>query len=215
MSLEKQCNGTAFIPHNQRKDTAVIMGKLTQYYFPNRTGDLPPPLEAWTGFHAQTGGLQAIGNAKPSNPLDPGDPPGTPDGVLNRGPLDRDAFTKQVGEARMLIGIGMPAISPSPYLAFYNRHDVQSLYAAVRKARANPIDPFIPDEMRYANVARLTLQAVNRDYRALAREIQRERRHVYGEDAVDAVIPDHVRETLFSRGWGMRMMRDGTVGKTL
>jgi hypothetical protein len=69
--------------------------------------------------------------------------------------------------------------------------------------------------MRFAHVARLTLQAVNRDYHALAREVERRRLHEHGEDAVYAVIPDHVRETVFNRGWGMRMMRDGTVEKTL
>ncbi|KAJ9093528.1 hypothetical protein QFC21_006362 [Naganishia friedmannii] len=257
MSLEKQCTATPFIPHHNRKDTAVILGKLTPYFFPNRSGDLPPSLEAWQGFLRETG-LQAIGNAKPLFPGVEGEPQSTPEGVLNRGPVGRDEFTEEVGKARMMIGIGMPAISPSPYLALcqgvpalipydgndptppgferyslgrtqhgpaaslgepyvysYNRHDVQSLYAAARKARANPIKPFIPDEMRHAHVARLTLQAVNRDYHALAREIERQRLHKGGEDAVYAAIPDHVRETVFGHGWGMRMMRDGTVGKTL
>jgi hypothetical protein len=116
MSLEKQCNATPVVPHDQRTDTAVIMGKLTQYFFPNRTGDLPPPLEAWSGFHAQTG-LVAVGNAKPLVDGAEGEPQGTPEGVVNKGPVGRDEFTKQVGEARMMVGIGMPAISPSPYLA--------------------------------------------------------------------------------------------------
>lgn len=73
----------------------------------------------------------------------------------------------------------------------------------------------IPDEMRHAHVARLTLQAVNRDYHALAREIERRRLHEGGEDAVHVAIPDHVRETVFGHGWGMRMLRNGTVAKTL
>jgi hypothetical protein len=116
MSLEKQCNATAFVPHDKRKDTAVIMGKLTQYYFPNRSGDLPPPLEAWTEFRGDTG-LEAIGNARPLVEGAEDEPQGTPEGVVNRGPMGREEYTKQVGEARMMVGIGMPAISPSPYLA--------------------------------------------------------------------------------------------------
>lgn len=127
------CEKIPIVPQEQRVDEAVILGKLTGtppspsshntlnsftikgYFYPDRTGGLSPPPTVWSSFHAHTG-LHPIANARVLND-DPNEPQSTPEGVVNRGPVDRDTYTAEIGHARVLIGIGMPAISPSPYLA--------------------------------------------------------------------------------------------------
>lgn len=133
-TLEKMCEKIPIVPQKDRVDEAVILGKLTGtsheksrgypglttspgpgYFYPDRTGGLSPPEHVWESFHAKTG-LHPIANARILND-DPNEPQETPEGVVNRGPIDRDAYTSEIGHAKVLIGIGMPAISPSPYLA--------------------------------------------------------------------------------------------------
>lgn len=123
------CAKIPIVPPEERVDEAVLLGKLTSkppaqfrnhlltssvagYFYPDRTGGLSPPEEAWESFHAVTG-LWPIANARPLND-DPNEPATTPEGVVNRGPVSRDEYTAEIGHARVFIGIGMPAIvSPS------------------------------------------------------------------------------------------------------
>ncbi|KAI5450299.1 hypothetical protein NCC49_003210 [Naganishia albida] len=253
-TLEKMCAKIPVVPPEERVDEAVVLGKLTSYFYPDRTGGLSPPEEAWESFHAVTG-LWPIANARPLND-DPNEPPDTPKGVVNRGPVSRDEYTAEIGHARVFIGIGMPAISPSPYLALcqgvpalipydgdeptppgfqlynlgltqhgpaallgepyvysYKRRDMQSMFDAVNKAKAHPIKPYIPDEMRHDHVARLTLRMVNRDWHAHSISIEKARRHA--GKPVRRKIPNHVVQRVFGNGWGMRMMPDGSVSKRL
>lgn len=67
--------------------------------------------------------------------------------------------------------------------------------------------------MRLANVARLTLEMVNRDMYAMSLQVEEGRRQ-RGEP-VKAKVPDHVLETLFETGWGFRLTADGKVTKSL
>jgi hypothetical protein len=129
-TLEKMCAKIPIVPPEERVDEAVLLGKLTSkspahaidhlltcfpeclgYFYPDRTGGLSPPEEAWESFHAVTG-LWPIANARPLND-DPNEPATTPEGVVNRGPVSRDEYTAEIGHARVFIGIGMPAIVSS------------------------------------------------------------------------------------------------------
>lgn len=67
--------------------------------------------------------------------------------------------------------------------------------------------------MRLTNVYRLTLQLINRDARALAREIQ-EARRARGEP-VDALVPDYVLREVQKNGWLTRLRANGTVSGEL
>jgi len=40
-----------------------------------------------------------------------------PEGVVNLGLLDAERFDKEVSSARVMIGLGWPTMSPSPYRA--------------------------------------------------------------------------------------------------
>ncbi|GHJ87038.1 hypothetical protein NliqN6_3440 [Naganishia liquefaciens] len=248
------CQQIPIVPHAERVDEAVILGKLTSYFYKDRTGGLSPPEHAWASFHAKTG-LWPIANARVLND-DPNEPSTTPEGIINRGPMERDVYTAQMGHARVLVGIGMPAISPTPYLALcqgvpalipydgdeptppgwqlynlgriqhgpaallgepyvytYKRNDVQSMYDAVKKAKATPIEPFIPEEMRHAHVAKLAMHVIRTDWRAKAEAVERDRR-AKGVP-VRGTVPAHVRETVFRNGWGKRIGEDGRVSKVL
>jgi hypothetical protein len=65
--------------------------------------------------------------------------------------------------------------------------------------------------MRLTNINRLTLQLVNRDARAMAREIEEARRQ-RGEPP-HALVPDYVLKQIYKNGWGTRMRANGTVSK--
>lgn len=80
------------------------------YFYPERNGVAPPP-EWWADFEERTG-IVPIANAKSDNAEDV-----LPPGILNKGPLSFDDYTSEVGHAKMMIGLGYPIISPSPYLA--------------------------------------------------------------------------------------------------
>lgn len=67
--------------------------------------------------------------------------------------------------------------------------------------------------MRHDHVARLTLKMINRDWHAHSLSIEHARRRA--GRPVRRKVPDHVLQRVFENGWGMRMMRDGSVSKRL
>jgi hypothetical protein len=72
---------------------------------------IAPPPEVWLDFQERTG-ITPIGNAKSDNPTDT-----VPPGVINQGPVPFQNYTSEVGHSKMMIALGFPVISPSPYLA--------------------------------------------------------------------------------------------------
>lgn len=88
---------------------------VTDYFYPEEISYLAPPTEIWPDFENQTG-LLPIANARPL-PDSPDRPQIVPEGLLNRGAMSFDNYTRQVGRSKVMIGIGFPPISPSPYVA--------------------------------------------------------------------------------------------------
>lgn len=104
------------------------------------------------------------------------------------------------------------------------------MYDAVKKAKARPIEPLyvpvfaflacvdvvlvsIPDDMRYAHVAKLAMQVIRTDWRAKAEAVEKDRR-ARGVP-VRGRVPAYVRETVFRNGWGMRIGEEGKVSRML
>lgn len=84
----------------------------TGYFWPERMSGIAPPPEVWLDFEERTG-ILPIATAKSLNSEDVLLPPG----LLNKGPLPFTNYTSEVGHSRMMIALGYPIISPSPYLA--------------------------------------------------------------------------------------------------
>ncbi|KAJ9103677.1 hypothetical protein QFC20_004680 [Naganishia adeliensis] len=241
-SLEETCSSIPIVPQEERVDEAIILGKLTHYFYPEEISNLAPPTEIWPEFEERTG-LVPVANARPL-PNSPNRLQTLPTGLVNRGPVSFDNYTRQVGLAKVFISIGCqgvpvlipysgPTPTPSgfdlynvgltqhgpaaligePYAYSYERRNLTSFFEAVRKAKENPIPPYFPNEMRLANVARLSLQLANRDLYALSLQVEAERRQ-RGEPE-KGKIPDYVVKTIFEHGWGFRLKADGTATKVL
>lgn len=84
----------------------------TAYFHPERMWGLPPPTETWLDFEERTG-LSLVANARSEGSEDLA----LPAGINNHGPVPFDNYTSEVGHSRMMIALGFPVISPSPYLA--------------------------------------------------------------------------------------------------
>ena len=83
-----------------------------EYFYPEKMWGIPPPIETWLDFEKRTG-LSLIANAKAWGP----EALGVPAGIDNHGPQSFDNYTAEVGRSKMMIALGFPVISPSPYLA--------------------------------------------------------------------------------------------------
>jgi hypothetical protein len=82
-----------------------------EYFYP-RTFQFALDINLWTKFQASTG-LVPLGTTKNLNEGEYEDPPG----LINLGPLKRDLYDQKLAESKVLVGIGRPEISPSPYSA--------------------------------------------------------------------------------------------------
>jgi hypothetical protein len=72
------------------------------------------PEDVWPPFQSATS-LVPIANAHALRESDLEQD--TPPGLINRGPVPSANYTRQVAESKVLLTIGRPEISPSPYLA--------------------------------------------------------------------------------------------------
>lgn len=72
---------------------------------------IAPPPEIWLDFKERTG-LTPVANAKSENSEDV-----LPLGIDNKGPVPFHKYTEEVGQSKLMIALGYPIISPSPYLA--------------------------------------------------------------------------------------------------
>lgn len=72
---------------------------------------IAPPSEIWLDFEKRTG-LTPVANAKSEKSEEI-----LPPGINNKGPVPFDMYTKEVGQSKLMIALGYPIISPSPYLA--------------------------------------------------------------------------------------------------
>ena len=81
-------------------------------YFYSKTFQFALDINLWTNFEASTG-LVPLGTTKNLHEGEYEDPPG----LINLGPLKRDLYDQKLAESKVLVGIGRPEISPSPYSA--------------------------------------------------------------------------------------------------
>ena len=62
-----------------------------------------------------------------------------------------------------------------------HKHDLAGLESAIKAAKENPIEYFIPDHMRFDAVCEYTADALARDWKEEAREVLMERKREGGE----------------------------------
>ncbi|KAF4588774.1 hypothetical protein EYR40_010329 [Pleurotus pulmonarius] len=103
-SIERTCVKKPFIPGDDRPMQAYILAKQLSYftnknYMWKGVSLVPPfPLDLVAGMRNDTKGPSSI-----------------PDGINNLGQLNQQDFYEQLSKSRVLIGIGNPRLSPSPY----------------------------------------------------------------------------------------------------
>ncbi|KAJ8480912.1 hypothetical protein ONZ45_g15485 [Pleurotus djamor] len=104
-SIERTCMAMPFTPPKDRPMQAYVLSKQTSYLshenfaWSNMSFDPPPfPLQIVSGMRNNTDSSVAI-----------------PEGWNNLGRLDKTQFYHQLELSRVLIGIGSPYLSPSPY----------------------------------------------------------------------------------------------------
>lgn len=120
-SVERTCMKTPYIPASERPRQAYILAKSLSYFqrpdylLSDPSGNNATHLT--DDFYAQLGeeiGMTWVGSfkldAKPAGAL-------PPPGVVQLDKLDRPAFQRKLAESGLVLGIGRPALSPTPYEA--------------------------------------------------------------------------------------------------
>lgn len=104
------CDSIPVLPADARQDSILILAKKTSYF---------SKPEAWPlSFYS------AVANATGFNLIssahsEAGSEAGLPEGVVPHERMTREAYEEFVGEMRLLLGVGNPATSPSPFNALY------------------------------------------------------------------------------------------------
>ncbi|KAF7982574.1 hypothetical protein HWV62_27573 [Athelia sp. TMB] len=119
-SVESQCGVVPFVPHAERdedgKAQAWIMAKRIGYFSPGRSAWTKEVYEAASAasnarfsLGASQGGFEIDGVGKDMTEAD------LPKDWKNYGLLEQDAFMRRLAKSRVLVGVGSPLLSPSPY----------------------------------------------------------------------------------------------------
>lgn len=105
-SIEKTCLQIPITPNEERPRQAYVLAKETRYFFDNEY--------AWPtlAFDAAPIDVELIAGIARHNP-----PPldTLPKGITDVGKLNKTQFYEYLGRSRVLVGIGRPVLSPSPY----------------------------------------------------------------------------------------------------
>ncbi|KAJ7510720.1 hypothetical protein B0H11DRAFT_2269294 [Mycena galericulata] len=107
-SIEPQCSTQTFIPHAHRKRQAYVLAKESTYFIPETRAYDPDAFGA-AAAAADIGFLAGV--------RDPILPVYFPPNVTNAGFMTPAKFRQTLAESRVLIGIGRPFLSPTPYEA--------------------------------------------------------------------------------------------------
>ncbi|KAJ8523351.1 hypothetical protein ONZ45_g166 [Pleurotus djamor] len=103
-SIERSCMATPFVHVESRPMQAYVLAKQISYLY---NSDF-----AWKGMSLKpSGSLQIVSGMR----NDTNGPSSIPEGWTNLGRLNKTQFYEQLGRSRVLIGIGRPFMSPSPY----------------------------------------------------------------------------------------------------
>lgn len=117
-SVNRTCSLQPFIPHDKRNNQVFILAKKLSYFFSDRY--------EWPNIdYSQPPAMASVKNvtfvAAVRNDTDPSDrnrdSPKLPKGIvaLNDQPLPADEFFLAVASSKLLLGLGFPRLSPSPY----------------------------------------------------------------------------------------------------
>ncbi|KAJ7664870.1 hypothetical protein B0H17DRAFT_991114 [Mycena rosella] len=107
-SIEPQCSTQTFIPHAQRKPQAYVLAKEAKYFAPTDRAYSPESFDAASA----AAGLQFLAGVR-ERAL----PEYFPRNVTNVGFMSSTRFYEVLAESRVLVGVGVPATSPTPYEA--------------------------------------------------------------------------------------------------
>ncbi|KZP05235.1 glycosyltransferase family 18 protein [Athelia psychrophila] len=112
-SIEAACHARSFVPHNERKKQAYVMTKHLRFF--SSGPDSAWSADLWEAATEATGIQFVVGTGDHNN----GDADGAtlPAGLTDYGQLDQPAFLEHVSHSQVLIGVGQPATSPTPYEA--------------------------------------------------------------------------------------------------
>ncbi|EIM85956.1 uncharacterized protein STEHIDRAFT_168983 [Stereum hirsutum FP-91666 SS1] len=144
-SIESTCTTIPFVPHSERPNQAWVLAKLLTYMSPNLDRPAWHPTPAWTGAimdrAAGETGVRYLFGARDDTGVDDtgveegGDAdrerekereeererkrPDMPsrENYENVGQRPREEFVRELARSRVLIGVGNPLISPTPYEA--------------------------------------------------------------------------------------------------
>lgn len=119
-SLEPSCLKTPYVPFGQRPRQAYVFAKFLQYFLRDDYILRSPSGHIISNFFerlAKVGGITFLGHFKrsPANIEPPDSQP--PPGIIQHPKLDRPAFQKLVSNSRVLMGVGFPLLSPTPWEA--------------------------------------------------------------------------------------------------
>lgn len=95
----------------QKEDQIFVLGKLTEFFYERQA----PPVDSWPDISEQTG-LNIVCAA--ADHRDDGSSHwDLPVGIESTGHLSKEEFAAAMGKSRVMLAIGRPEISPSPYEA--------------------------------------------------------------------------------------------------
>ncbi|KAJ7462127.1 hypothetical protein FB451DRAFT_1140209 [Mycena latifolia] len=106
-SIESQCRKRPFVPHAERSGQAYILAKTLDYFRADARA-WPP---AFFDAASNATGLAFVAGAKGA--LDA--VPELASSITNVGPLPPDEFYAVLSKSAVLVGMGDPALSPTPY----------------------------------------------------------------------------------------------------
>jgi len=123
-SLETSCAKTPYVPYSERPRQAYIMGKSLQYF---REHDYVLTAEGWNEYDPEAqihddfyatisseADVKFLGRfALDGLPEDARPPPG----ITEMRPMNRSTFQLVLSHSRAVIGLGNPALSPTPWEA--------------------------------------------------------------------------------------------------
>lgn len=99
------------MPHAERTNAILLLAKKTMYFYRAQAW----PLDWYAAVRNATG-LDILSGAVPT-PLESGGDVGLPAGIEGKKKMGREEYERLLGQMKVLVGIGSPVISPSPYNA--------------------------------------------------------------------------------------------------
>ncbi|KAL7415794.1 hypothetical protein BDY24DRAFT_338147 [Mrakia frigida] len=109
-SIEDACLSVPVVPVEERENRAYILAKYHNYFTSSETTWSLDSFPRMSSSLSTTfvGGWVDRGNPHQASPVE---------GVTNLGKMDREAFVREMAKSKVLIGMGNPVISPTPYEA--------------------------------------------------------------------------------------------------